>query len=490
MSRSRPPRQQDLHDIARRAMMQRGLWPDFSPGALAETKRIANTPLRVEADMRDLRGLSWCSIDNDDSKDLDQLSVAQRGNGDRTKILIAIADVASRVDKGSEIDQHARTNTTSVYTAAGIFPMLPTPLSTDITSLNPGVERAAVVIELSVDAEGDVEESDVYRALVVNHAQLAYNSVAAWLDGKERAPAALTAIQGLDENLRLQDRIAQRMKTRRHAGGALSLESTEARPVFDGDTLLDLQRDEKNRAKELIEDFMIAANGVTARFLEKKRFPSLRRVLDTPERWDRIVEVCAGEGGRLPAIPSGPALEECLTKLKQSQPDRFPDISLSIVKLLGRGKYVLELPGQDSAGHFGLAVRDYTHSTAPNRRFPDLITQRLLQAAISGEPVPYRRDELDALAQHCTQQEDNATKVERQVSKSAAAMLLEGRVGEQFDAIVTGASDKGTWVRIFHPAVEGKVVRGFEDIDVGDHVRVKLLGTDVDRGYIDFALVR
>jgi len=394
------------------------------------------------------------------------------------------------VDKGSEIDKHARTNTTSVYTAAGIFPMLPEQLSTDITSLNPGEERAAVVIEMAVDSEGDVEESDVYRALVVNHAKLAYNSVAAWLDGKERAPESLTAIRGLDENIRLQDSIAQSMKRRRHQGGALSLESTEARPVFDGDVLLDLERDEKNRAKELIEDFMIAANGVTARFLEKKRFPSLRRVLDTPERWDRIVEVCAEEGGRLPAMPDGPALEECLTKLRQDHPDRFPDISLSIVKLLGRGKYVLEMPGHDSAGHFGLAVRDYTHSTAPNRRFPDLITQRLLRAAIAGEAVPYGRDELDTLAKHCTEQEDNASKVERQVSKSAAAMLLEGRKGEHFDAIVTGASDKGTWVRIFHPAVEGKVVRGFENMDVGDHVRVQLLGTDVDRGYIDFGLVR
>jgi exoribonuclease-2 len=468
-------------------MAQRNLWPEFSPAVLTETNRIANTPLRADPSWRDLRGLSWCSIDNDDSRDLDQLSVAIPGK-DRTKILVAVADVASRVAKDSSVDQHARNNTTSVYTAAGVFPMLPTKLSNDVTSLNPGQERAAVVIEMSVDDEGDVEESDVYRALVVNHAQLAYDSLAAWLDGKARAPEALSAIKGLEENVRLQDEIARRMKGRRHQAGALSLETIEARPVFDGEVLTDLRRDEKNRAKDMIEDFMVAANGVTARFLESKRFPSVRRVLDTPERWDRIVEVCATEGGKLPPLPDGRALEQFLVKLRRDHPDRFPDVSLCVVKLLGRGRYALELPGHDTAGHFGLAVRDYTHSTAPNRRFPDLITQRLLQAAIAKEAVPYSRGELESLAAHCTMQEDNASKVERQVAKSAAAMLLEGRRGEMFDAIVTGASEKGTWARIFRPAVEGKVVRGYESLDVGDHVRLVLVDTDVDRGYIDFAV--
>jgi exoribonuclease-2 len=489
MSHTRSPRQQDLREIARRAMMQRNLWPEFSPAALAETNRIAHTPLRTEASWRDLRGLSWCSIDNDDSRDLDQLSVAIQEK-DRTKILVAVADVASRVEKDSSVDQHARNNTTSVYTAAGVFPMLPVKLSTDITSLNPEQERAAVVIEMSVDAQGEVKESDVYRALVVNHAQLAYDALAAWLDGKARAPEALSAVKGLEENVRLQDETAQRMKGRRHQGGALSLETIEARPVFDGEILTDLRRDEKNRAKDMIEDFMVAANGVTARFLEAKRFPSVRRVLDTPERWDRIAEVCGLEGAKLPPEPDGRALEQFLVKMRREHPDRYPDISLCVVKLLGRGRYALELPGHDTAGHFGLAVRDYTHSTAPNRRFPDLITQRLLRAALANQPVPYGRDDLEALAAHCTLQEDNATKVERQVAKSAAAMLLEGRKGETFDAIVTGASEKGTWVRIFHPVVEGKVVRGQNAIDVGDHVRVQLVDTDVDRGYIDFALVR
>ncbi len=470
-------------------MMQRNLWPEFSDAALNETQRIANTPLRAEPALRDLRGLSWCSIDNDDSRDLDQLSVAVPENGS-VKLLIAIADVASRVSKDSHVDQHARNNTTSVYTAAGIFPMLPAQLSTDITSLNPHEERAAVVIEMVIDTEGALVSSDVYRALVVNQAQLAYDALAAWLDGNGRAPEALMKVRELDENVRLQDEVAQRMKERRHQGGALSLETIEARPVFDGDLLMDLRRDEKNRAKDMIEDFMVAANGVTARFLESKRFPSVRRVLDSPERWDRLVEVCGLEGAKLPALPDGRALEQFLLKVRREKPDRFPDISLSVVKLLGRGRYALEMPGQSTAGHFGLAVRDYTHSTAPNRRFPDLITQRLLHAAIAKESVPYSRDELETLAAHCTMQEDNATKVERQVAKSAAAMLLEGRRGEIFDAIVTGASDKGTWVRIAHPAVEGKVVRGADLMDVGDHVRVELVDTNVERGYIDFVLAQ
>lgn len=470
-------------------MQQRGLWPAFSPETLTEANRLARLPLRPDPDQRDLRGLSWCSIDNDDSKDLDQLSVAIPGR-ERTKILVAVADVASRVAKGSPIDDHARNNTTSVYTAAGVFPMLPLQLSNDVTSLNPHEERAAIVIEMSIDAEGDVEESDVYRAIVVNQAQLAYDALAVWLDGHSRAPEAVRAVRGLDENLKLQDQVAQRMKGRRHQAGALSLETIEARPVFDGEILTDIRRDVKNRAKDMIEDFMVAANGVTARFLEAKRFPSVRRVLDTPERWDRLVEVCATAGANLPSIPDGRALEQFLARVRREQPERFPDLSLCVVKLLGRGRYALELPGHDTAGHFGLAVRDYTHSTAPNRRFPDLITQRLLHAAIAGQAVPYQHAELEMLAEHCTDQEDNATKVERQVAKSAAALLLEDRRGEQFDAIVTGASDKGTWARIFRPAVEGKVVRGFEDLDVGDRVRLQLVGTDVQRGYIDFALVR
>ncbi len=470
-------------------MLQRGLLPDFSPAVLAETYAIAQAAAETGPSIRDLRALLWASIDNDDSRDLDQLSVAEPMADGAVKILVAVADVDAIVKEGSAIDGHARANTTSVYTAAEIFPMLPEKLSTDLTSLGEGQERLAIVIEMAVGADGTVRESDVYRAVVVNRAKLAYNGVAAWLDGTAPAPPRLSAVPGLDQQLRIQDRVAQAMKGLRHQHGALNLETIEARAVFDGDVLADLRPDEKNRAKELIEDFMVTANSVTAKYLERKGFPSLRRVLRSPERWARIVELATALGERLPPEPSALALEEFLTKRRKADPARFPDISLSVVKLLGSGEYALELPGQRTTGHFGLAVKDYTHSTAPNRRFPDVITQRLLKAALAGRPAPYGSD-LAALARHCTEQEDNAAKVERQVRKSAAALLLASRIGERFDAIVTGASEKGTWVRIFRPPVEGKVVQGFEGLDVGDRVRVDLVDTDVERGFIDFVRSR
>ena len=471
-------------------MLQRGLEPDFSPAVIAETNSIASAAAASDPSLRDLRSLLWASIDNDDSLDLDQLSVAEHLPGGAAKILVAIADVDAIVKKGSAIDGHAANNTTSVYTAAEIFPMLPEKLSTDLTSLADGKERLATVIEFEVGGDGAVGKSDVYRAVVVNRAKLAYNSVAAWLDGTAPAPAPITKVAGLDQNLRLQDRAAQAMKTRRHQQGALTLETIEPRPVFDGDSLTDLQADHKNRATELIEDFMIGANGVVARYLEQRRFPALRRVLRSPERWARIVDLAKDEGGHLPPRPDSAALQEFLEERRQADPTHFPDLSLSVVKLLGRGEYVLDFPGQPAAGHFGLAVNDYTHSTAPNRRFPDLITQRLLKSALTGSPSPYSSDELGDLAGHCTDQEDNAAKVERQVRKSAAALLLESSVGERFDAIVTGASDKGTWVRIDHPAAEGRVMRGYKGFDVGDRVTVELIEIDVERGFIDFAGVR
>ena len=490
MNKATAPCKDQLKSIARRAMLERGLLPDFSAEVVAETSSIANAAAASDPSLKDLRGSLWCSIDNDDSLDLDQLSVAEQLQNGAVKILVAIADVDAIVRKDSAIDGHARTNTTSVYTAAEIFPMLPEKLSTDLTSLADGKERLAIVIETEVGADGAVGKSDIYRAVVVNRAKLAYNSVAAWLDGSAPAPAPITKVSGLDQNLRLQDRVAQAMKIRRHQQGALSLETIEPRPVFDGDSLTDLQADRKNRATELIEDFMIGANGVTARYLEQKGFPALRRVLRSPERWARIVELARDEGGRLPPRPDSAALQEFLEERRQADPSHFPDLSLSVVKLLGRGEYVLDFPGQPVAGHFGLAVNDYTHSTAPNRRFPDLITQRLLKAALSGVPSPYSSDELNDLAGRCTDQEDNATKVERQVRKSAAALLLESRVHERFDGIVTGASAKGTWVRIDHPAAEGRVMRGYKGFDVGDHVTVELVATDVERGFVDFAGVR
>ncbi len=337
--------------------------------------------------------------------------------------------------------------------------------------------------------DGSLQGSDVYGATVRNRAKLAYNSVAAWLEGHGPMPPGIGTVSGLDENLRLQDRVAQQLKALRHEHGALDLETIEARPVFDGDELRDLAADTRNRAKDIIEDFMIAANGVTARYLASKQFPSLRRVVRTPKRWDRIVELAAERGWKLPAEPDAKALAQFLAAAKTADPVRFPDLSLSVVKLLGSGEYVVEVPGGSVAGHFGLAVRDYTHSTAPNRRFPDLITQRLLKAAVAGASQPYENDELAALARHCTEAEDAAKKVERQVTKSAAALLLESRIGERFDAIVTGASDKGTWVRLLSPPVEGRLESGFEGVDVGQRLRVQLVSTDVERGYIDFKRV-
>jgi VacB/RNase II family 3'-5' exoribonuclease len=435
--------------------------------------------------VRDLTHRLWASIDNDDSRDLDQLTVAEALPGDQVKLLVAIADVDALVKSGSAVDAHARHNTTSVYTAARIFPMLPEQLSTDLTSLNVNVERLAVVVEMVIGTDGSLQDSDIYRARVRNHAQLAYNSVAAWLEGGD-VPEAAAAVKGLAENLRLQDRTAQKMRQLRHVHGALSLETLEAKPIFDGEQIRDLEVEGKNRATEMIEDFMIAANGVTARYLTARKFPSIRRVVRTPKRWGRIVELAEDHGFKLPDVPDSKALDVFLIKEKAADPVRFPDLSLAVIKLLGAGEYVAELPGDTAPGHFGLAVKDYAHSTAPNRRYPDLITQRLLKAAIAGRAWPYSKDELDVLAKHCTEKEDAANKVERQVGKSAAALLLDSRIGEQFDAIVTGASDKGTWARLLTMPVEGKMVYGFEGLDVGDRIRVRLISIDVERGFIDF----
>ncbi len=478
-----------LQDIAQRAMLERGLLPDFSAAVLAELDRIQAPAGASGASVRDLANLPWASIDNDDSRDLDQLTAAETMAAGTVRILVAVADVDALVSNGSAIDEHARHNTTSVYTAARIFPMLPERLSTGLTSLNPDEERLAVVVEMAIGADGSVQGSDIYRARVRNHAKLTYNSVAAWLEGTGAVPDGMASVKGLAENLRVQDRIAQRLKNLRHVHGALSLETIEAKPVFDGDQVRGLELDQKNRAKELIEDFMIAANGVTARYLAARRLPSIRRVVRTPRRWDRLVALAQERGFRLPDVPDSAALDGFLVKERTADPLRFPDLSLVVIKLLGAGEYVAELPGEAAPGHFGLAVRDYAHSTAPNRRYADLVTQRLVKAAIAGQAPPYAYAELKVLARHLTDEEDAANKVERQVGKSAAALLLESRIGEQFDAIVTGASHKGTWARLMAVPVEGSVVRGFEGMDVGDRIRVQLLAVDVERGYIDFGKV-
>jgi exoribonuclease-2 len=477
-----------LAENARQAMIDKGLEPDFS-AEVREQLRGIHGPAKEpgDASIRDMRKLAWCSIDNDDSRDLDQLTYGEKA-GDDTRIYIAVADVDALVKKGTPIDQHAQHNTTSVYTAARLFPMLPEELSTDFTSLNEGEDRIAVVIELLVKDDGSVDEGDVYRAHVHNYAKLAYNRVAAWLEGEEGVPEKVTHVKGLEETLRLQDKAADAMRAMRHEHGALDLETIEAKPVLVDGKVVDLKQEKRNNARLLIEDFMIAANGATARFLERHKLPSIRRVVRSPERWDRIERIAEDVGERLPPEPDAKALEEFLVRRRKADPMRFPDLSLAIVKAMGAGEYVVEAASEESIGHFGLAVKDYTHSTAPNRRYPDLITHRLLKAAMRGETQPaYSYDELAALAEHCTSQEDAATKVERQVRKSAAACLLADRIGEHFEGIVTGASSKGTWARIFHPPIEGKIVRGEEGLDIGDKVRVKLMHVDTDRGFIDFA---
>ena len=481
-----------LQNIAHRAMLERGLLPDFSNEALAELERLQthlDQPAKDPPGIRDMRNLLWASIDNDDSRDLDQLTVAEAISEDKVRVMVAIADVDALVKEGTALDKHARHNTTSVYTAARIFPMLPEKLSTDLTSLNLNEERLALVIEMEVDADGSLLDSRIFRARVCNRAKLAYNSIAAWLAGNGIVPPAISSVPGLAENLHLQDKAAQSMKTIRHVHGALNLETIQAKPVFEGDQIRALEIEQRNRAREIIEDFMIAANGVTARYLSASGFPSIRRVVRTPKRWERIVEIALEYSYELPADPDSKALEEFLLQAKAADPMRFPDLSLAVIKLLGSGEYVAEPPDGNALGHFGLAVKDYAHSTAPNRRYPDLLTQRLLKAALAGKPVPYSKAELDELAAHCTEAEDAATKVERRVEKSAAAILLESRIGERFDSIVTGASEKGTWVRLLSVPVEGKLVDGFEGLEVGEQVRVQLIDTNIEQGYIDFKKV-
>ncbi|MGC9941480.1 MAG: RNB domain-containing ribonuclease [Verrucomicrobiota bacterium] len=474
-----------LAAIAHQAMIDRGLEPDFPLAAQKELAAIGG-PAQATGTVRDQRELLWASIDNDNSRDLDQLTVAEALAGGQVRILVAVADVDALVHKGSALDGHAACNTTSVYTPAVIFPMLPEALSTDLTSLSEDQDRIAIVADMVFKQDGSLAGSEIYRAQVRNRAKLAYNSVAAWLTGSGPVPQRISAVPGLDENLRLQDQVSQRLTGQRHLHGALSLDTLEAQATFAGDALSSLVVDQTNRATQLIEEFMVAANSVTAVYLAGKKFPSFRRVLRDPERWERIVELAGELKEQLPATPDAVALEGFLTRRRAAAPEKFADLSLSVIKLIGRGEYALDLPGGEAPGHFALAVKDYTHSTAPNRRFPDLITQRLLKAALANAPLPYTIPELTELAQHCTDQEDAATKVERQVNKSAAALLLSGKIGQQFDATVTGAADKGTWVRLLQLPTEGRLVQGTQGLKVGDHIRVKLVHTDVQRGFIDF----
>lgn len=477
----------DLQAAAKQVMLEHGFEPDFPPQVpqqLAELK--AHPPQTAPGqDVRDLRNLLWSSIDNDTSRDLDQIEVAERlPNGD-FKVLIGIADVDAFVPKHTPIDEHAAKQTTSVYTGVRIFPMLPEELSTGVTSLLENGDRLSVVIEFTVNAAGSVGSSSVYRALVRNKAQLAYNAIGGWLESTGPVPAKVAASAELQAQLKLQDEAAQALKKQRYQHGALNLETSEVRPVMLNQEVVDVVKQEKNRATELIEDFMIAANGVVARMLEK--VSSLRRIVKTPERWDRIVQLANAHGGKLPSDPDSKALNDFLVMRKAADPDHFADVSLAVIKLIGPGEYVLERPGDPEQGHFGLAVQDYTHSTAPNRRFPDMVTQRLIKAMLTNSAAPYSDAELTAIANNCTLKENAARKVEREMSKRLAAIAMSNRIGQTFDALVTGATPKGTFVRVLTPRVEGLLAQGAQGLDVGDKLRVKLIRTDVQRGYIDFA---
>jgi len=484
----------DLVAAAHVVMQEHGFQPEFPQGTDAQLAAIqAHPELPAAPGAQDLRNLLWSSIDNDTSKDLDQIEWAERLPDGRIRVLVGVADVDARVTQGSVIDTHARSETTSVYTGVKVFPMLPTQLSEGITSLNENEDRVAVVVEFNIDQTGAASDSNAYRALVRNHAQLAYNSVGAWLEGRGSAPAKVAANADLAVQLKLQDEAAQRVVNNRFQHGALDLETIETRPVMQGDEAIDIVSLEKNRATSLIEEFMVAANGVVARGFEKAGVASIRRIVRTPKRWDRIVEVAAGLGTKLPAEPDSKALNDFLLAQKQKDPDHFPDLSLTVVKLMGPGEYVLVKPNEVSPGHFGLAVQDYTHSTAPNRRFPDMVTQRLIKSWIAKSAPPYSENDLDAIAQRCTLMEDNARKVERDMQKRIAAVVLKPRIGQSFQAIVTGVNNYGTFVRTLDPHVDGMLVNvgkpgAKKGLDVGDRVTVKLISTDPQRGFIDFAV--
>jgi len=476
----------DLQAVAKEIMKERGFDPDFPPPVQKQLADLRTRPPQIAAgkDVRDLRNLLWSSIDNDTSRDLDQIEVAERQSNGDVKVKVGIADVDAFVPRQTAIDQHAARETTTVYAGVRNFPMLPEELSTGKTSLLENQDCLSVVIEFVVDAGGHVTSSNVYRALVRNHAQLQYNSLGAWLEGGT-APAKVAASADLRAQLRLQDEVAQKLKNQRFENGALSLQTDELRPLILNDQVVDMQKQQKNHATELIEDFMIAANGVVARMLEK--VSSLRRIVKQPERWDRIVQLAAAHGEKLPPDPDSKALNDLLLKRKAADPDHFADLSLTVIKLIGPGEYVLERPGDPSPGHFGLAVQDYTHSTAPNRRFPDVVTQRLIKAMLAGRANPYSDAELTAIAANCTQKEDAARKVEREMSKRLAAVAMQNRIGATFDAIITGVTPKGTFVRALQPHADGLLAQGAQGLDVGDKLRVKLIRTDVQHGFIDFA---
>ena len=511
----------DLASIALEDLHKAGFHPEFSPDVAAQVQtlsvqlpqRTGTSAARDFRDLRDLRDLAWSSIDNDTSRDLDQIEVAERLPAG-IRVQVAIADVASAVAQNSPIDLHASAQTQTVYTAVRNFPMLPLELSTGLTSLNENEDRLAVLMSFTVAANGGLQEERVSRAQVRNRAQLAYSRVGPWLDntassqatsapGTLRSDSAPRDVstpnhgpQGpawpdtwLADQLRLQDQAAQALHAARVRAGALDFQRAEADPVVLDGRIAGLEEVVQNRAMHLIEDFMVAANGVMARALRHGGRSGLQRVVAVPQRWDRIVALAHDHGTTLSANPDPVALNTFLQQQRTGDADHYPDLALAVIKLLGPGEYVLMRPDDDPTGHFGLAARDYSHSTAPNRRFPDLVTQRLVHAMLDGAPPPYSDSELTSIASHCNQADTALRKIDRAMRKRVAAVAMSSHLGQVFNGVVTGASSKGVYVRVFDPPVEGRIIQGETGLDVGARVAVKLLHTDPLRAFIDFANV-
>lgn len=480
----------DLIQIARQIMFSKGLSPDFPPDAIDQLNSI-KTPATCNQikNVKDMSDKLWFSIDNDDSRDLDQLTYAERINNHLVRVYVAIADVDVLVQKMTPLDRHALVNTTSVYTPMVVFPMLPEKLSTNFTSLNPNEKRIAVVVQMDVNEAGQVIDYHVGRCCVFNYAKLAYNSVGAWLENETPLPDSIGKVKNLDVQIRLQDEVAQRMKKYRFQSGALTFETYDPQPVIKNGKVVDIQEVKINRARELIENLMIAANTSITLFLEKNNHPSIQRVVRIPKRWNRIVELAAKNNFKLPVEPDSKALEAFLLKMRQEDPRGFPELSLIVIKLMGRGEYVVALPNEKPLGHFALAITNYTHATAPNRRYPDLVVQRLIKSTLEQETSPYSLQRLKDMMQECTEKETLADKVKRSAVKSVIALYFEDSIGKTFDAFVTGASAKGTWVRLISTAIEGKLIQGYENVDVGDKIKAKLVSVNVEKGFLDFVRV-
>jgi len=477
----------DLKSIAYDAMVKYGFEPYFSKPTLTEVQLI--TEKRIEPwppETQDLRSLLWSSIDNIDSMDLDQIEYCEPGKNGEIHVKIAIADVDYFVHKDSHTDRHASHNGTSVYTGVETFPMLPDPLSKGISSLLPGPDHLAMVIEYAVMPDGTFMPGNIYRAVVSNKAKLIYEEIGDWLEGKTGVPESVRSVPGLIEQIQLQNSAAQRLKQHRREQGALDLGTLEANAVVSQGEVLDLVVQDQNMARCLIEEFMVAANGTTVAFLNKSAMPMIQRIVRTPKNWEGIRMTAAQYREKLPKAPDTRALAKFLIKRRKADPERFPDLSLTIVKLMGPGEYVPLIPGEPPIGHFALAVTDYTHGTAPNRRYVDLIIQRIVKSVLDNQKNPYTNVELRELTAWLTGREKGSKKVERFMQKAAAAVLLQGKIGQLFEGLVTGASEKGTYVRIISPPVEGRVVQGSRGLYVGQKVRVRLLRTDPYQGHIDF----